>query len=173
MLHFDGEWRFDSPGSIPDGVVDAFKDFISKIVVQGDKKALLEHFKAHFATAAGVPHYVSSGLGWAESDLRQLMEQAATSAPLFVEAFYNACEALRARDPGMGLPSVARINRVLAENDAGYQIEPPNLVATRQHSPIAVPDRSFSLMAQAQEVIQGSLQLSDKLLAEGSNRQAV
>jgi hypothetical protein len=65
------------------------------------------------------------------------------------------------------------MNRILAENEAGYQIEPPNLVATKQFRPIPVPERPPSLDGQAQELIQLSLQASDRLLAEGRNRQAV
>jgi hypothetical protein len=173
MLHFDGAWRFDTPGPIADGVLDAFEELIRKIVAQGNRQNLLEHFKSHFAGAAGVPHYVSSSASWAESDLQGLVRQAAGNAPLFIEAFYNACEELRARNPQMGLPDAARLNRILIENTAGYEIRPPNLVATRQHSAIAVPERAASLTEQAQEIIQTSLQASDGLLAEGRNRRAV
>jgi hypothetical protein len=173
MLHFDGAWRFDSPGPIPNGVVNSFSDLINRIVAQGNRKLLLEHFKSFFAGAAGTTHYISSDVGWAASDLNRVMEEAAGNAPLFIEAFYNACEVLRERQPEIGLPDTGRINRILAENTAGYQIEPPNLVATSQHIPIAVPERPLSLDAQAQEIIQVSLQTSDRLLAEGSNRQAV
>jgi hypothetical protein len=173
MLHFDGAWRFDSPGPIPNGVVRGFSELISKIAAQGSRRQLLEHFKGHFARSAGTTHYVSSSESWAQSDLEQLMDQAADNAPVFIEAFYDACEALRARRPEMGLPDVNRMNRILAENGAGYQIEPPNLIATRRYSPIAVPERPPSLDAQAQEIIQVSLQASERLLAEGRNRQAV
>lgn len=96
MLHFDGAWRFDTPGPIPDGVVDAFDELIGRIVAQGERRSLLEHFKGHFAGAAGVPHHYSSSTSWAEDDLRRLLPQAAANAPLFIEAFYNACEELRA-----------------------------------------------------------------------------
>ena len=173
MLHFDGAWRFDSPGSIPNGVVASFADLISKIVAQGNRKQLLEYFKSYFAGAAGTSHYTSSNEDWAQSDLARLMDQAAENAPLFIEAFYNACEDLRARRSDIGLPNTERLNRILAEQSAGYQIRPPNLVATRHHEPIAVPERPPSLDAQAQEIIQASLQASERLLAGGHNRQAV
>lgn len=173
MLHFDGAWRFDSPGPIPDAVLDAFDDLIGKIVAQGERRSLLEHFKGHFASAAGVPHYHSSSTSWAEDDLRQLLPQAAANAPLFIEAFYDACEELRARNPTMGLPDVGRINRILAEHNASYRIEPPNLIASAAHPPIAVPEKPPSLSAQAQEIIQSSLQTSERLLAEGKSRPAV
>jgi hypothetical protein len=173
MLHFDGAWRFDTPGPIAPGVANAFEELISKIVSQGDRKALLEHFKGYFAGAAGIPHYFSSDTSWAASDLQSLIGQASANAPLFIEAFYNACAALRQRHPHMGLPSVDRINRILAESAAGYEIQEPNLVASQPHVPVVVPDRPSSLTAQAQEIIQSSLQASEKLVAEGHNRQAV
>jgi Biotin-lipoyl like len=86
MLHFDGAWRFDTPGPIATGACNAFEEMISKIVAQGNRKALLEHFKSHFAGAAGVPHYVSSDTSWAESDLQNLIQQSSNNAPLFIEA---------------------------------------------------------------------------------------
>jgi len=173
MLQFDGTWRFDSPGPISSAAVADFGDLINRIVSQGNRKRLLEHFKSHFAGAAGVSHYPSSDEGWAASDLDRLMDQAAANAPLFIDAFFSACEALRLRDASMGLPDVHRVNRILAENDAGYRIEPPYLVAVRDHPPIAVPPRPPSLAAQAQELVFTSLQTSDRLLVEGRGRQAV
>lgn len=173
MLHFDGAWRFDSPGPIPNGVINGFVELINRIAGQGNRGSILEHFKSYFAGAAGVAYFGSSNEGWAASDLDALMSQAGDNAPLFIEAFYNACEALRMREPPIGVPDIARINRILAEHSAGYQIEPPNLIAASGHVSIAMPDRSPSLDAQAQEIIQLSLQASDRFLAEGNSRQAV
>src|SRR5207237_4186307 len=90
-----------------------------------------------------------------------------------IEAIDNTCDALRLRSRSMGLLDVDRLNRVLAENDAGYRIEPPNLIATRNHPAIATPARAPSLAVQAQELVFASLQTSDRLLAEGRGRQAV
>jgi hypothetical protein len=173
MLHFNGAWRFDSPGPIPAGVVNGFSDLINKIVAQGNRRQLLEHFKSHFAGAAGTPHYPSSDAGWAATDLSRLMDEASNNAPLFIEAFYNACDTLNAQYPEIGLPDIGRMNRILAETAAGYQIEPPNLVVTQNHNSIVVPEKPPSMDEQAQEIIQVSLQTSDQLLAEGHNRQAV
>jgi hypothetical protein len=173
MLHFDGKWRFDSPGPIAIGVRSEFRDLINRIVVQGDRKVLLERFKRHFATAAGSPYYTSSDTGWAETDLDTLFALAGDNAPMFIEAFYNACADLGERYPEMGLPEVVRINRVLVENEAGYQIVPPNLISTRDHVVIPVPERTPSLGEQAQEIIHASLQESERLMAEGRLRLAV
>jgi hypothetical protein len=173
MLHFDGAWRFDSPGPIPKGVVADFMELISKIAAQGNRKQLLEYFKGYFASAAGVTHSTSSNEAWAQCDLEQLVDQASANAPLFIEAFYNACEDLRARRPEMGLPDTARLNRILTEHGAGYQIRLPDLLATSHHVSIAVPERPPSLDARAQEIIETSLATSERLLADGHNRQAV
>jgi hypothetical protein len=120
MLKFNDAWRFDSPGPIPPGVVHSFSDLIGKIVSQGDRHRLLEYFKAYFAEAAGFTSNWSSSASWAETDLDNYMRRAAENAPLFIEAFYDACEALH--PSGIGLPNLNRINRVLLENDAGYEI---------------------------------------------------
>jgi hypothetical protein len=72
----DGNWRFDSPGTLPEGVMQDFWDLISRIVAQGSRRDLLEDFKGHFAGAAGSVHNFSSSESWASSDLYELMRQA-------------------------------------------------------------------------------------------------
>ncbi|MCF8708527.1 hypothetical protein [Rhizorhapis sp. SPR117] len=100
------------------------------------------------------------------------MSQAAENAPLFIEAFYDGCESLRS-EADLTVPEVGRINRILSEHGVGYEIRPPALVAVGLHQPIPVPERYQSLDEQAQEIVQQSLQQSEKLLAEGHPRQAV
>jgi hypothetical protein len=53
MLKFNGAWRFNSPGPIADGVSAEFSGLIGKIATQGNRQAVLEHFKSFFAGAAG------------------------------------------------------------------------------------------------------------------------
>lgn len=173
MLRFNNQWRFDSPGPIEPGVVSDFLDLINRVSGQGSRKAILEHFKSAFAAAAGVPYHSSSDASWAASDLERTMDEAAANAPLFIDAFYSACEQLQQRALDMVLPDAARINRILTDSGAGYQIDPPNLVATRTHIPIAVPEQAPSLDAQARTLIDTALQASERALAEGKGRQAV
>jgi hypothetical protein len=73
----------------------------------------------------------------------------------------------------MALPDVGMINRILSDAGAGYQIDPPNLAATRVHIPIAVPKQPPSLDMQAQALIDEALQASERALAERNGRQAV
>jgi hypothetical protein len=173
MLNFNGAWRFDSPGEIPEGVRSAFFDLIGRIAAQGDRQGILEHFKSSFGDASGTSTTWSSSASWAETDLHSYMDDAAKNAPLFIEAFYEACESLRRHNPQLGLPDLTRINRVLFENQAGYEIRPPDLVSLNPHVPVAVPERTASLDEQAQEIIQTSLKDSELLLSEGRTRQAV
>ena len=173
MLEFEGKWRYDSPGSVETEVVWAFRELIDRICGQGSRKAVLEHFKSHFASAAGVPHATSSDEGWASTDLYNVMTEASENAPMFIEAFYNACEELDRRNPEMEMPGVGRINRILTEAGSGFQIDPPKLVATRVHLPIAVPDELPSLDTQAKAAIEEALEASERALSEGNGRQAV
>jgi hypothetical protein len=101
------------------------------------------------------------------------MGEAASNAPLFINAFYTACERLQQQTPEMALPDAARINRVLADAGAGYQIDPPNLIATRVHIPISVPEQAPSLDIQAQALIDQALKASERALSDGNGRQAV
>jgi hypothetical protein len=173
MLEFDGNWRFDSPGKIEAAVQWGFREFIDRICGQGDRKAILEHFKGRFAGAAGVPHHYSTDVRWASSDLDQVMGQATVNAPLFIEAFYDACAELKLRNPAITIPDVGRMNRVLNDAGAGYQINPPYLIATRTHIPIAVPDQAPSLDSQARTLIEEALLSSERALDAGNGRQAV
>jgi hypothetical protein len=171
-MKLEASWRFDSPGPLPREAVWAFDTLIGKIAAQGNRWSILEHFKSYFGGASGGTSSRSSSESWAESDLSNMMGQAADNAPLFIEAFYDGCEALRDND-GLAVPDAGRINRILSEHGVGYEIRPPALVAVGFHQPIAVPERYQSLDEQAQDIVQQSLQQSENLLAEGHPRQAV
>jgi len=173
MLRFTGAWRFDSPGEVSSEVVNAIFELITRVATQGDRQRILEHFKRYFAAAAGTTTSWSSSTSWAESDLQNYMETAAANAPLFIEAFYDACEALVSNNPELAVPDVTRINRILFENGTGYQLQPPDLISSSAQTPIAVPQRPASLDEEAQEMIQRSLKDSEQLLSEGRNRPAV
>jgi hypothetical protein len=80
MLKFNGTWRFDSPGAIPNGVVAGFSDLIGKMATPGDVQAVLEHFKSYFGRAAGTTTTWSSSTGWAETVLNSYIYQAAENA---------------------------------------------------------------------------------------------
>jgi hypothetical protein len=92
------------------------------------------------------------------------MDHAAKNAPLFIEAFYDAYEALH--PSGIGLPDLNRVNRVLLENDAGYEISPPDLVPRNPNLQITLPKHTPSLDEQAQELIQRSLDDSENFFWE-------
>lgn len=174
MLNFDGRWRFESPGAMPVAVVQKFSEFIGRVASQGERWRILEHFKYYFAGAAGHTSSRSSSESWADSDLDSYMHGACENGPLFTEAFYDACEAIRNERPEFTVPDVGMINRVLHENDTGYQIRPPDLIFGVPHEQhIAVAERHASLDEQAQELIQRSLKEADRLLSEGRNRPAV
>jgi hypothetical protein len=172
VLKFDSSWRHDSPGAVPIGVVRAFSEFISRIAPPNDRYSLLEHFKQYFAQAAGADYHPSSNQSWAQTDLDKHMELAAANAPLFIEAFYLACADLHP-DEYPAVPDVARINLVLAEHRAGYEIRPPRLIATENHVPVAVPERTPSFTEQARAMIEESLAASERFLNQSEGRRAV
>ncbi len=173
MLEFEGKWRFDSPGPIEREVIWGFRELIDRICNQGQRKGILEHFKSHFASAAGTAHYTSSDEGWASTDLDRIMDTASENAPMFIEAFCNACEELERDRPEMEMPGVGRINRILTDAGSGFQIDPPKLIATRVHVPITVPDEAPSLDMEAKQAIEDALAASERALSEGNGRQAV
>lgn len=60
------------------------------------------------------------------------MDSSAENAHVFIEAFWNCCEDLERS--GLGVPDVQIINAILAEHDAGYEIQPSVLIATRAYN---------------------------------------
>jgi len=174
MLNFNPAWRFTSPGPIAPGVENEFYFLIKKVAGQHpNQQHVLEQYKAAFAAAAGRPAYTSSSLSWAESDLADYMREAAENAPTFIEAFYDAGALLQRTNPTFVVPDPDTINRVLAKHAAGYEVQPPALIARNSLPPIPVPDRAPSLDEQAQDIIQQSLKKSEEDLALGHGRQAV
>src|SRR5688572_27840993 len=121
MLKFNGSWRFGSPGRIADGVSAEFFKLIGKVTSQGPRQSTLEHFKSYFASAAGMTASCSSSESWAETDLTSYMSDAAANAPMFIEAFYDACECLQRAHPDYAIPDVSIINRVLANCNAAIR----------------------------------------------------
>lgn len=170
-LNFRGDWRYDSPGPIPREVISAFMGLIGKIANQRGRWSTLEHFKSYFAEAAGRSASRSSTESWAESDLEEEMGWAAENAPLFIEAFYDGCEALASED--LTLPGVDRINRILAEHQTGYEIRPPDLISVHAHAPIAPPERMVSLHAAAHDQLRQSWATAEQMLNAGQDRPAV
>src|SRR5262249_51376303 len=151
----------DSPGEIPPGVVRDFFSLIGRIAAQGDRQEILEHFKSYFANAVGYTESWSSNVSWAETDLDRDMWNAAKNAPLFIEAFHDACETL-AQDHPIVVPDVPWINRILSKNEASYEIQPPNLISRNPQESIVVAERTASLDEQAQEIIQTALKTSEQ-----------
>jgi hypothetical protein len=179
MLKFDPTWRFSSPGPVPSSLVYAFYNLVEKIAQQGDGWGIVETFKRLFGAQS-----TSSSESRAWSDLMKSMKSAAENAPLFIEAFYKGCVTFSEGPQALAVPNISIINRVLAENDAGFEIRPapveggfevsvPLLVATRVYTPVAVPQETPSFDSQARAIINDSLATSEKLLTEQQGRRAV
>ena len=77
---------------MPSGAIQDCIDLIMKVATQGDRQEVLEDFKGYFCSATGAAHSRSSSASWAETDLWTYARVAATNAPLFIEAFYDACQ---------------------------------------------------------------------------------
>jgi hypothetical protein len=174
MLNFDPIWRYTSPGAIASEIQDEFFLLIKKVGAQhGNRQHILEHYKTYFADAAGRTSYTSSGLGWAESDLRDYMGDAAQNAPLFVEAFYDVGIAVTTRNPQLVVPQLELMNHILAKHASGYEIAFPNLLSRNVQAPVPFAEAAPSLDAQALEIVQRSMKQSEQYLSLGQERQAV
>ncbi|MFO1315460.1 MAG: hypothetical protein U1F58_07625 [Burkholderiales bacterium] len=180
-LKFAGAWRFEPPPDgkfrnkeIPGEAVGEFSGMIAKIATQGDRWRILEYFKGHYCAAIGATHYRSSSESWAETDLDRTMSSATDNAPLFVEAFFDACEGIGRDHPDWFVPDADMINRVLRKHEIGYEIRDHELLLREQAAPIISVDPPPPTLAEmAVELFQASLARSDELLAQGHSREAV
>ncbi|MEQ5844285.1 MULTISPECIES: hypothetical protein [Paraburkholderia] len=172
MLQFDATWRFQSPGSMSQDIVDdIFTQILTKVAAQGDRKMFYEAFKRRFAQSAGRTANTSSSESWAESDLRDYMRHAAGNAATFVDGVHDCLLDAERIQPGVGIPNWNYVNSLLAPS--GYAIDPPNLVIGNPVQTINVISNVESLDAQARETIQASLTESENLLSSGKHRLAV
>lgn len=183
MLHFDPKWRFQPPpdgiyrnSEIPEEALADFYSFIGKIATQGKRWNILEDFKEAFSRAAGRSSCWSSSESWAESDLSSDISYSAKNAPLFLEAFYDAC--MEFQSQGMFVPDAAMINAVCEKHEIGYILQPPELLlrespSTAVNAPVSVDNRTRTLAEEAIEILQQSLARSEQLLKEGHHREAV
>ena len=102
------------------------------------------------------------------------MDAATANAPLFIEAFYDGCEA--SRNQNLAVPDMDVMNDVLASHGVPFRIEPPDLTPMGGDNAavvIPVPERPPTLAEQAVVVLQRSLARSEKLLEQGRDREAV
>jgi hypothetical protein len=184
MLEFNPQWRFKSLDdgdlkyrAIPSAALDGFQNIISKIATQGDRWDVLETFKYAFAKSSGNSCVTSSSESWAETDMNRLMLQAAENAPLFLEAFYDACKDLTKRN--VAVPDVQMLNQVCEDHGVGYIYEPPRLVLRDSKGSVVktavvhVVEKPKTLAESALESFYKSLERSDDLLRGGRNREAV
>lgn len=181
-LKFKGAWRFNPPAdnnfvnsAIPSGAIQDCIDLIMKVATQGDRQEVLEHFKSYFCTATGAAHSWSSSESWAETDLWTYARTAATNAPLFIEAFYDACQSFPGDDADRFAPDVGMINRILAKHNIGFEIRPPRLELRENVAVSVVPvaDVPPTLAERAVEILHDSLSRSEDLLSERRGREAV
>ncbi len=134
-LRFKAAWRFEPPAdgdwrnqTISPEALDDFHRLIIRTATQGPRQEILEHFKGFFCTVVGHTHVWSSDEGWADTDLRQYMGQAADNAPLFLEAFYDACDTITRVNEHYSAPSAEMINTICERHHIGYWLSPPNLI---------------------------------------------
>ena len=137
-----------------------------------DRQELLEHFKSYFCRAIGATHCWSSNESWAETDLQRTMDAAASSPALYIEAFYDGCEALRAGGK-FEVPDVGLMNELLRENNIPLEIRPPRLVRVAEVARVPPPEPPPTLSEEASAIVNGSIQRAEQLLGEGRPREAV
>lgn len=164
--------RQSNSEALPGKVVSEFDDLIGKIAAQGDRRYLFEHFKGYFCGSIGAAHSWSSSESWAYTDLQRYMEDAARNPAMFIEAFYDACEALRL-EAKYELPGVDLVNEILREHKVHLQICPPRLLRVDSVARVPAPQPPPTLTEEAGAIVKRSIQRAEDLLGENRPREAV
>ena len=180
-LHFSGRWRFEPPSDteyilsqVPQPAVEDFVELVRRLAPQADRWDTLELFKRHFVESTGATHWRSSAVVFAEHDLLRDAQAAAANAPLFVEAFFDACRAFEGGDPNRYAPDADRINTVLARHNIGFEIQGDQLILRGTEPPLVeVAAVAPTLAEQAAQMIRESLQRASEMLEQGRGREAV
>ncbi len=121
-LKYPKEWKYDGfPHEIS---IEAHRKFLKLIDLMAEgverPKAIYEDFKSAFGNTSN-----SSDASWAESDMHRAMDGGRENAARYVVAFYAGMESVEER--GIAVPTVKRLNRILAEHEIPLVIDPPNL----------------------------------------------
>lgn len=180
-LKFKGQWRFEPLpdteyilSQVPPQAVDEFVELVNRLAPQADRWDTLELFKRHFIESTGSTHWRSSALHFAEHDLHRDANAAAVNAPLFIEAFFDACRSFEREGDDRYAPDEARINVLLAKHNIGFEIRGDRLVL-RGTEPelVEVHAAAPTLAEQSAQLIRESLQRASETLQQGRGREAV
>jgi hypothetical protein len=134
--------------SLPDAAVHEFLNYARRVNSSNGRQSVFEEFKRAFCRISGEPYYSSSSEGWAESDMCTAADKAAENAPGFIQAFVEACEALRIA--GAVVPDHALMNHVLGLHHVPFRIENGELVASSNFvAPPEKPGDAASTAARA------------------------
>jgi len=181
-LKFKGQWRFEPPADteyilsrVPPQAVDEFVELVNRLAPQADRWDTLELFKRHFIESTGSTHWRSSALRFADHDLHRDANAAAVNAPLFIEAFFDACRSFNREGEDRYAPDEARINALLAKHNIGFEIRGDRLVlrGTEPELLVEVHTAAPTLAEQSAQLIQESLQRASETLQQGRGREAV
>jgi hypothetical protein len=98
------------------------------------------------------------------------------NAPLVLEACHYICEDLR--EKGLFAPDVGMINSLCEKHKIGYILKPPQLLLQESlcfsvAAPVSIAEGPPTIAEQAIEMLQKSLERSERLLIDGHNREAV
>lgn len=181
ILEFDPKWRFLPPEDgayknkeIPPEAENDFFSLISKVSSQGNRQTILEHFKSHFCHSIGTTHVWSSSEGWAESDLQAFMHEAASNAPVFIDALYDALVTLQNQNEKYYVPEAKELNRLFEQHRIGYQISGNSLILRDKDVPkVELAAKVESLDEKSNRLINNSLSKAEEMISAGNGISAV
>lgn len=179
MLKYPAKWRVTPPpdgdlytATVPAEAREEFFGLVRTVVANTpEQKQAFEEFKRAFALATGGAYGPSSSRDYAEYDLGRLMEEAASNAPKFFEAFHDGWLAVAQSWPELAEVDTELINLIAQRHAIGYIVEPPELCL--RNSVHVVPVPATALFDTVHEQFTESIERSEHLLREGRGREAI
>jgi hypothetical protein len=149
-LQISEELRFSlaQPEALNNSTIEDFLTLLRSINCNlYGKQNILETFKKHFCIASGMQFIRSSALRWADSDMQEQAHCAASNSVLFIVAFVESCDELKAKN--VNVPSHEILNQLLKKHAVNYTIESNSLVRISNSLVSAHPELSSAVVERA------------------------
>jgi serine/threonine protein kinase len=121
-LKYPPDWKYEGfPHQISNEAHREFIDLIDMMIEGAERpKSIYEDFKSAFGDTSS-----SSDPSWAQTDMQRAISGATQNAARYVASFYSGMES--AKERGIDVPSVKKLNGILTKHGVPLVIEPPHL----------------------------------------------
>lgn len=150
-LKYPAQWKFE--GFAHEIPVEAHREFskLIELMVEGAErpKGIYEDFKSAYGVSS-----TSSNTSFAEGDMLDAMRRSMENAARYVASFYAGMESVK--EHGIEVPSIRKLNQILADHDVPLMIEGGELV-------MKSGDIEFGIAVEEEPVVSRPFELGEQI----------